>query len=92
VRPLVRVRDESGVRMEVRVGRRAVRRSRHKRIRLRLQTGRLSPGPHKLVITARDAAGNLGRFGFDVHSLRARLAPALRKRPRQKAGALFRCG
>jgi hypothetical protein len=49
--------------VEVRVDRRSVRRSRHKRIRLRLHTGRLSPGPHKLVITARDAAGNLGRFG-----------------------------
>ena len=60
VRPLVRVRDESGVRVEVRVDRRAVRRSRHKRIRLRLDTDRLSPGQHKLVITARDAAGNLG--------------------------------
>jgi uncharacterized delta-60 repeat protein len=63
VRPLVRVRDESEVRVEVRIDRRAVRRSRHKHIRLRLRTGRLSPGPHKLVITARDAAGNLGRSG-----------------------------
>jgi hypothetical protein len=32
-------------------------------IRVRLDTRRLSPGPHKLVITARDAAGNLGRSG-----------------------------
>jgi uncharacterized delta-60 repeat protein len=61
LRPLIRIRDESDVRVEVRVDRRAVRRSHHKRIRLRLDTGRLSPGPHKLVITARDAAGNLGR-------------------------------
>lgn len=63
VRPLVRIRDQSGVRVEVRIDRRAVRRSRQKRIRLRLDTRRLSPGQHKLVIAARDAAGNLGRLG-----------------------------
>jgi uncharacterized delta-60 repeat protein len=61
--PLVRVRDESGVRMEVRVDRRALRRSRRKRIRLNMDTRRLAPGPHKLIVTARDAAGNLGGGG-----------------------------
>jgi len=63
VRPLVRVRDESAVRVELRVDRRVLARSRRHRIRVPLNTSRLRPGPHKLIVTARDAAGNLGRSG-----------------------------
>jgi hypothetical protein len=61
--PLVRVRDESAVRVELRVDGRVLRRSKRKRIRFDLDTSRLAPGQHKLVVTARDAAGNLGRLG-----------------------------
>jgi uncharacterized delta-60 repeat protein len=63
VRPLVRVRDESDVRVTVRVDRHVVSRSRHKRLRVDLDTSGLAPGRHKLVVSARDAAGNLGGSG-----------------------------
>jgi uncharacterized delta-60 repeat protein len=60
---LIRVRDESDVRVEVRIGRRVIARSRRHRLRVPIDTDQLAPGPHKLVVTARDAAGNLGRSG-----------------------------
>jgi hypothetical protein len=60
-RPLGRIRDESGVRVEVRVDRAVVAETTRRRLWLKLDPNSLSPGPHRLAIDARDAAGNNGR-------------------------------
>jgi hypothetical protein len=41
-------------------------------MRVEIDTTRLSPGPHRLVVTARDAAGNLGRSGQSFRVCRRR--------------------
>ena len=62
--PLVRIRDESRVRAAVRLDHRTLSMRRRKRFRVEIDTTKLRPGSHKLVVSARDAAGNLSRFGM----------------------------
>ena len=59
-RPLVRISDESRVRVEVRIDRRVIHETRRKRFRVAVDAGSLSPGVHRFVVRARDAAGHLG--------------------------------
>ncbi|HZC14459.1 MAG TPA: hypothetical protein VE270_10615, partial [Thermoleophilaceae bacterium] len=59
----IRVRDQSKVHVHVRLDRRVRMRSRRARFQTKLRTLHLAPGRHRLVVTARDAAGNLGRYG-----------------------------
>jgi uncharacterized delta-60 repeat protein len=61
--PLVRIRDESRVRASARLDRRHLTTKRRKRFRVEIDTRELRAGPHKLVVRALDAAGNLGRLG-----------------------------
>jgi uncharacterized delta-60 repeat protein len=63
VHALIRIRDESRIHVRVRLDRRVIARSRRERLRIPIDLAQLESGPHKLVVTAVDAAGNLGRFG-----------------------------
>lgn len=87
IRPLVRTRDVSSVRVHVTLDRRLIARTRRPRIRVPIDTAALAAGPHKLVVSARDAAGNLGRHGATFRVCGAasasarRSGRALRRRP-----------
>jgi hypothetical protein len=60
---LIRVRDESRFTARIRLDGRGILTTRERRTRISVDPDTLSSGPHRLLVSARDAAGNLGRTG-----------------------------